>query len=109
MLCTDVGKIEHHQGFNSSIGTYHSIMRSITNSQTKVRSLREKLLTAKRDLTSDRPEVKNLALESQRYEDMLQILTTMYGFFSFLTLFSLYDQRDLKTKLQASLTRYFVF
>ncbi|KAF3938669.1 hypothetical protein ABW19_dt0206120 [Dactylella cylindrospora] len=66
---------EHHQGFNSSIGTYHSIMRHIGTSQAKVRELKQKVQTAKKDLTSEKPEVKNLALESQVYESMLQTLS----------------------------------
>ncbi|KAF8477397.1 Sec8 exocyst complex component-specific domain-containing protein [Kalaharituber pfeilii] len=68
---------DYHQGFNSSIGTYHSIMRSITASQEKVRGLREQLLQAKSDLSANKPEVKNLVLSSQRYDDMLRALTAM--------------------------------
>ncbi|RPB25906.1 hypothetical protein L211DRAFT_856536 [Terfezia boudieri ATCC MYA-4762] len=68
---------DHHQGFNSSIGTYHSIMRSITASQEKVRGLREQLVQAKSDLSANKPEVKNLVVASQRYDEMLRALTAM--------------------------------
>ena len=71
-------RTDHHQGFNSSIGTYHSIMRSITASQEKVRGLREQLIQAKSDLSANKPEVKNLVVSSQRYDEMLRALTAMY-------------------------------
>ncbi|KAI5806550.1 Sec8 exocyst complex component-specific domain-containing protein [Peziza echinospora] len=68
---------DYYQGFNSSIGTYHSIMRSITTSQEKVRALREQLMQAKSDLSLNKPEVKNLVVSSQRYDEMLTALTAM--------------------------------
>ncbi|KAF8428635.1 Sec8 exocyst complex component-specific domain-containing protein [Tirmania nivea] len=68
---------DHHQGFNSSIGTYHSIMRSIIASQEKVRGLREQMIQAKSDLSANKPEVKNLVVASQRYDEMLRTLTAM--------------------------------
>ncbi|KAF3166266.1 hypothetical protein TWF788_000520 [Orbilia oligospora] len=66
---------EYHQGFNSSIGTYHSIMRHIGTSAAKVQDLKQRVSSAKKDLTSEKPEVKNLAVESQIYESMLQTLS----------------------------------
>ncbi|CUS10633.1 unnamed protein product [Tuber aestivum] len=65
---------DHHQGFNSSIGTFHSIMRSITTSQSKVRALRESLVQAKADLSTSKPEVKNMVETSQTYDTMLRTL-----------------------------------
>ncbi|PWW71896.1 hypothetical protein C7212DRAFT_354840 [Tuber magnatum] len=65
---------DHHQGFNSSIGTFHSIMRSITTSQCKVRALRESLVQAKTDLSTSKPEVKNMVETSQTYDTMLRTL-----------------------------------
>ncbi|CAZ79734.1 unnamed protein product [Tuber melanosporum] len=65
---------DHHQGFNSSIGTFHSIMRSITTSQAKVRALRESLVQAKTDLSTSKPEVKNMVETSQTYDTMLRTL-----------------------------------
>jgi len=53
-------------------------MRSITASQEKVRSLREQLIQAKSDLSASKPEVKNLVVASQRYDEMLRALTAMY-------------------------------
>lgn len=68
---------DHHQGFNSSIGAFHSIMRSITTSQAKVRELRESLIKAKEDLSTSKPEVKNMVDNSQKYDAMLQTLNSM--------------------------------
>ena len=68
---------DHHQGFNSSIGAFHSIMRSITTSQAKVRELRESLMKAKEDLSTSKPEVKNMVDNSQKYDAMLQTLNSM--------------------------------
>lgn len=66
---------DHHQGFNSSIGTFHSIMRSITTSQGKVRTLRESLIQAKSDLSTSKPEVKHMVDTSQKYDTMLRTLS----------------------------------
>lgn len=71
---------DHHQGFNSSIGTFHSIMRSITTSQAKVRALRESLVQAKTDLSASKPEVKNMVETSQTYDKMLRTLNLMFAF-----------------------------
>ncbi|KAI5803255.1 Sec8 exocyst complex component-specific domain-containing protein [Geopyxis carbonaria] len=68
---------DHHQGFNSSIGTFHSIMRSITSSQGKVRELRESLLKSKDDLSTSKPEVRNMVESSQKYDTMLQTLQSI--------------------------------
>jgi exocyst complex component 4 len=66
---------EHHQGFNSSIGTFHSIQTAIQNSQTRLRTLRDSLATAKGSLSTTKPELKGLATRSQEFEDMLQVLS----------------------------------
>ncbi|KAI9760190.1 MAG: Pyridoxal 5'-phosphate synthase subunit snz1 [Chaenotheca gracillima] len=65
---------EHHQGFNSSIGTFHKIQSSIQNSQGRVRGLRDSLVQAKSSLSTTNPELKGLANSSQGYDDMLQVL-----------------------------------
>lgn len=70
--------LDHHQGFNSSIGTFHSIMRSITTSQAKIRALRESLVQAKVDLSSSKPEVKKMVDTSQKYDTMLRTLNLMF-------------------------------
>jgi hypothetical protein len=70
--------LDHHQGFNSSLGTFHSIMRSITTSQAKVRALRESLVQAKTDLSTSKPEVKNMVETSQKYDTMLRTLASMF-------------------------------
>lgn len=72
--------LDHHQGFNSSIGTFHSIMRSITTSQGKVRTLRESLIQAKSDLSTSKPEVKHMVDTSQKYDTMLRTLSLMFVF-----------------------------
>lgn len=67
---------EHHQGFNSSIGTFHKIQAAIHNSQQRVRSLRAGLVQAKGSLgTAGRPELRGLAKGSQGYDSMLQTLS----------------------------------
>ncbi|KAL4955148.1 hypothetical protein BDW69DRAFT_193437 [Aspergillus filifer] len=66
---------EHHQGFNSSIGTYHKIQASIQSSQSRVRSLRNALEDAKGGLISTKPELKELATSSQRYDDIIQLFS----------------------------------
>ncbi|KAI9721523.1 MAG: hypothetical protein M1812_002285 [Candelaria pacifica] len=65
---------EHHQGFNSSIGTFHKIQSSIQTSQNRIRTLRESLVLAKSSLSTTKPELKGLATSSQGYDEMLQIL-----------------------------------
>ncbi|KAJ5865311.1 uncharacterized protein N7529_007227 [Penicillium soppii] len=66
---------EHHQGFNSSIGTYHKIQSNISSSQSRVRSLRHALDQAKSGLISTKPELKGLATSSQNYDDIVQLFT----------------------------------
>lgn len=68
---------EHHQGFNSSIGTFHKIQSSIQNSQNRVRALKYSLTQAKTSLSTTKPELKGLATSSQNYDGMLQILNQM--------------------------------
>ena len=68
---------EHHQGFNSSIGTFHKIQSSIQTSQSRVRSLKGALTHAKTNLTVTKPELKGLAASSQSYDEMLQVLGQM--------------------------------
>lgn len=68
---------EHHQGFNSSIGTFHKIQASIHSSQQRVRTLRAGLVQAKGSLASGRPELKAFAQSSQQYDHMLQVLGTI--------------------------------
>lgn len=65
---------EHHQGFNSSIGTFHQIQASIHASQTRVRTLKQSLVQAKTNLRTTRPELKAFATSSQSYDQMLQTL-----------------------------------
>ncbi|ODH51663.1 hypothetical protein GX48_02128 [Paracoccidioides brasiliensis] len=64
---------EHHQGFNSSIGTYHTIQSSIQSSQNRIRTLKGALLEAKEGLLTTKPELKGLATASQNYDDILQL------------------------------------
>lgn len=66
---------EHHQGFNSSIGTYHKIQSSISSSQNRVRNLRNSLEDAKSGLLSTKPELKGLATSSQKYDDIIQLFS----------------------------------
>ncbi|KAL8692274.1 MAG: hypothetical protein Q9218_002667 [Villophora microphyllina] len=65
---------EHHQGFNSSIGTFHKIQSSIQSSQMRVRSLKDSVYNAKSSLMEVKPELQGLGASSQRYSSMLHIL-----------------------------------
>ncbi|KAI9692028.1 MAG: hypothetical protein M1820_009603 [Bogoriella megaspora] len=65
---------EHHQGFNSSIGTFHKIQSSIQSSQARVWELKENLIQARFNLSTTKPELKGFATTSQNYDDMLQVL-----------------------------------
>ena len=65
---------EHHQGFNSSIGTFHKIQSSIYTSQHRVRTLSHSMITAKANLMVTKPELKGLGASSQNYDEMLQLL-----------------------------------
>jgi exocyst complex component 4 len=66
---------EHHQGFNSSIGTFHKIQSSIQTSQVRLRGLKDSLGQAKVGLSTTRPELKGLASTSQSYDEMLHALS----------------------------------
>jgi exocyst complex component 4 len=66
---------EHHQDFNSSIGTYHKIQSSIQASQSRVRYLKGSLANAKGGLLTTKPELKGLATSSQDLDDTLQLLS----------------------------------
>lgn len=65
---------EHHQGFNSSIGTFHQIQASIQASHERVRTLRDSLVQAKVNLSSAKPEYQSLSSSSRSYAEMLDIL-----------------------------------
>lgn len=65
---------EHHQGFNSSIGTFHKIQASIQASQSRVRALRDSMQGAKSNLMISKPELRVWGSSSQKYDDMLSIL-----------------------------------
>ncbi|EFW99826.1 exocyst complex component [Grosmannia clavigera kw1407] len=65
---------DYHQGFNSSIGTFHKIQNSIQTSQKKVRWLKETLAASKVNLCKTDPELKKLYASSQMYDDLLQTL-----------------------------------
>lgn len=66
---------EHHQGFNSSIGTFHKIQASIKTSQKRIRTLKESVVQAKTSLGTTDPELRKLATASQNYDDLLHTLS----------------------------------
>ncbi|KAL2259323.1 hypothetical protein VTK26DRAFT_7050 [Humicola hyalothermophila] len=68
---------EYHQGFNSSIGTFHKIQGSIQASQKKVRALKESLVASKAALCTTDPELKKLHATSHMYEQVLQTLNEL--------------------------------
>jgi exocyst complex component 4 len=68
---------EYHQGFNSSIGTFHKIQGSIQTSQKKVRALKESLAASKAALCTTDPELKKLHATSHMYDAVLQTLNEL--------------------------------
>ncbi|KAK8002716.1 target-rapamycin complex subunit LST8 [Apiospora arundinis] len=68
---------EHHQGFNSSIGTFHKIQGSIQASQKRVRTLKESLNTSRANLCSTDPELKKMYNASQMYDEVMQTLNEL--------------------------------
>ncbi|ORY71737.1 Sec8 exocyst complex component-specific domain-containing protein [Pseudomassariella vexata] len=68
---------EHHQGFNSSIGTFHKIQGSIQASQKRVRTLKESLTASRASLCATDPELKKMYKTSQMYDDVLQTLNEL--------------------------------
>lgn len=68
---------EHHQGFNSSIGTFHKIQSSIQISQKRVRALKESLAVSKASLCATDPSLKILSEESKEYDELLQTLNEL--------------------------------
>ncbi|CAG8981332.1 hypothetical protein HYALB_00005132 [Hymenoscyphus albidus] len=65
---------EYHQGFNSSIGTFHKIQSSIQASQKRVRTLKESLAQSKTSLATSDPELRKLASSSNEYDELLHTL-----------------------------------
>ncbi|KAI2643500.1 Sec8 exocyst complex component-specific domain-containing protein [Xylaria nigripes] len=68
---------QHHQGFNSSIGTFHKIQGSIQASQKRVRALKESLAASKNSLCTSDPELKKLYKSSHMYDEVLQTLNEL--------------------------------
>ncbi|KAH6652200.1 Sec8 exocyst complex component-specific domain-containing protein [Truncatella angustata] len=68
---------EHHQGFNSSIGTFHKIQGSIQASQKRVRTLKDSLVASRGTLGTTDPELKKMYKTSQTYDEVLQILNEL--------------------------------
>ncbi|EZF30740.1 hypothetical protein H101_05634 [Trichophyton interdigitale H6] len=64
---------EHHHGFNSLLGTYHNIQGSLQSSQHQIRTLKAALLEAKASLLTMKPELKEQAMASQSYDEILQL------------------------------------
>lgn len=66
---------QNHQGFNSSIGTYHKIQTSLQSAQKRVRNLKDSMIQSKANIASTDPELKKLATASQQYSDLIQVLS----------------------------------
>lgn len=66
---------EHHQGFNSAIGTYHKIQSSIQTSKKRVRTLKDSLGQSKSSLGTTDPELRKMATASQTYDGLLHTLS----------------------------------
>ncbi|ANB12168.1 Sec8p [Sugiyamaella lignohabitans] len=66
--------IANYQGFNSSIGSYRTIVQSVTNSQNNIDSTKQLILKARQDLSTRRPILKELRASSLKYDHMIKIL-----------------------------------
>ena len=68
---------DYHQGFNSSIGTFHKIQGSIQASQKKVRALKDSLAASKASLCTTDLELKKMHTTSKMYDEVLQTLNEL--------------------------------
>ncbi|OIW29522.1 hypothetical protein CONLIGDRAFT_331661 [Coniochaeta ligniaria NRRL 30616] len=68
---------DYHQGFNSSIGTFHKIQGSIQTSQKKVRFLKESLVASKVALCATDPELKKFHSQSEDYDGSILYLNEL--------------------------------
>lgn len=68
---------DYHQGFNSSIGTFHKIQGSIAVSQKKVRTLKDSLVASKVALSTTDPDLKRLHATSKMYDGVLEALSEL--------------------------------
>ncbi|CAN6598900.1 exocyst complex component Sec8p [Trichomonascus vanleenenianus] len=71
--------LKHHvdanyQGFNSSFGSYRSVVQSISDSQKGISDARDALTKAKEGLATRRPTLKDLRANSLKYKQMIEIL-----------------------------------
>ena len=70
---------EHHQDFNSSIGTYHKIQNSLQNSQSRVKEQKNSFADAKSGHRNNKTKIKGLATYCQVFDDTLQLFTQIEG------------------------------
>lgn len=65
---------EHHQGFNSAIGTFHSIETSIKTSKTKLQGMVKTMKRSGEALSVTKPELRILAAQSQALDQQIQMI-----------------------------------
>lgn len=65
---------DNYQGFNTSIGSYRSVVQHVSNSQNNVNAAKELLIKAQGELATKRPVLKELRQTSNDYSQMIQIL-----------------------------------
>lgn len=64
----------NYQGFNTSIGSYRSVVHSVSTTQNNINEIKELLTKAKTDLATRRPVLRDLRETSLRYKQMISIL-----------------------------------
>lgn len=64
----------NHQGFNTSIGSYRSVVECVSTSQNNINEIKEKLIKARGELGTRRPSLKELTARSLKYKQMIEIL-----------------------------------
>lgn len=70
-------RVDHHQSFNTAVATFHAYGKGIQSEQSRYSELADALIKAKQDLSTSKPEVKNMLENSVKYDKMLQTINQM--------------------------------
>ncbi|ODV62717.1 exocyst subunit SEC8 ASCRUDRAFT_20420, partial [Ascoidea rubescens DSM 1968] len=65
---------EHFQAFNSSVGSYSTVLEYINDSQETVKAIKENLKQSTAEITDKKDYLNDLNLNSQKYANMIEIL-----------------------------------
>lgn len=65
---------DNYQGFNTSIGSYRSVVHSVSTTQNNINEAKDLLSKARTDLSTRRPVLRELRSTSLKYKQMIEIL-----------------------------------